>query len=1046
MGKTVDWENTYVIEKNKEPARSTFFSYADTVEAIKGSKPPWEMSLNGKWKFYWAGRPCDRPKDFYKEDYEISNWEEIKVPGVWQLQGYDIPYYLSFDLPPAVKKRNIPNIDHNDNPVGSYKREFKIPSNWNQREVFIHIGAVKSAFYIWINGQEIGYSQGSMTPAEFNITKYMTDGKNSVAIEVYRYSDGTYLENQDMWSLSGIYRDVYLYSTARVHIRDFFARCDLDSSYKDADLMVSITVRNYKQESSEKHSITVTLLDAEGKPVQSEILMRAETDIPAAGEEILHLETGIQNPVKWSAECPYLYKLLIILKDPEGNILEVIPCDFGFKKVEIRDSQIFINSSILFKGVNRHDFDPDHAWAVPYEIYIKDMIILKQNNINSVRTSHYPNNPVFYDLCDKFGIYVMDEADVETHAVRKQGIPGSKSEWTRAVIDRMERMVERDKNHPSIFMWSLGNEAGDGDNFKEMKKAALAIDNTRPFHYEGDRYFEVTDVYSRMYGTPSKLESVGKHKRIKAEYTAFTMTADVEPKQYGHMPHILCEYAHTIGNSVGNLQEFMDVFEKYPNCVGGYIWDFADQTIRLKTDDGKDFWAYGGDFGDTPNHGIFCANGLLASDRTPRPALFEVKKVYQNIKVYEKDLPDGKIDVHNKYNFISLDHLKLEWEMTENGIPIQSGSIKELDIQPGEIKEIIIPFNKPDIKPASEYHLLISFQLKEDALWTAKGFVIAWDQFKILFSTYAPPEKGKTDFSDLKTINTKKDISIKGINFSATIGKATGGLDSFIVNNRELIVSPLVPNFWRAPISNELMLITEIAVPVVGSLIRRSMFDTFWKKAGQKRKVIDVSCQQLEKGIARIAVLSRVSKTKGPYETIYTVYGNGEINVECSFTPKKDIIRFGMQMEIPGTLDTMTWFGKGPHETYMDRQSSASIGIHSGQVKALTHDYVIPQENGNRMDVRWATMTDKNGTGLKVLDSGGTLLNISAWPYTMEDLEKATHIHELPEKENITFNIDYKQCGVGGNMPGTLGLYEPYKLHKGKKYTYSFKLSGYNKD
>ena len=650
----IDWENSEMIGQNKESAHNTLILYPDIKSAIGGiKKSPFYKTLNGKWKFNWSKNPSERPLDFYKVGFNSDGWKEIPVPSNWQLEGYGVPIYTNFIYPHSINIKQIPGIDHQNNPVGSYRTEFTIPKEWEDREIFIHFDGVQSAFYIWINGEKVVYSQGSMTPAEFNITRFLKKDSNILAVEVYRWSDGSYLEDQDMWRLSGIYRDVYFFSTPKLHIRDFFVFCDLDVGYKDAELKIRAKIRNYSEKKLEGNRIELILLDASHNIVGSEPLVAAGIPPVQPSKEIeINLQTNIKNPNKWSAEKPYLYEVILTLKNYKGELIEVERCKFGFRKVEFKNNgEILINGkSIIFKGVNRHEHDPDHGRAITYDRMIQDIKILKQFNINAVRTSHYPNHPKWYELCDEYGIYVLNECNLESHGLRHI-LPKSDPKWTNTVVDRMVRMVERDKNHPCIFMWSLGNEAGSGDNFIKMKKAALEIDPTRKIHYEGDNDLIVSDVFSSMYTPIKDLEKSGRLESVKL---IVPESKKITPQMYKGMPRILCEYAHSAGNSTGYLQEYMDIFEKYENCVGGFIWDFIDKAFRKKDEKGNEFWAYGGDFGDEPNDRHFCINGIVTPDRKPNPALYEVKKVYQNVKVYPIDLALGKVKVHNKYKFINL--------------------------------------------------------------------------------------------------------------------------------------------------------------------------------------------------------------------------------------------------------------------------------------------------------------------------------------------------------------------------------------------------------
>ncbi len=1027
-----EWENSKIFGINKEPAHSTLIPFESPARALgKWEDSPYFISLNGTWKFNWVKNPSERPENFYKEEFKVDNWEEIDVPSNWQMRGYGIPIYTDVNYPYSINTQIIPKIDHNYNPVGSYRRKFNVPTNWKGREIFIHFGGVKSAFYIWINGEKVGYSQGSMTPAEFNITKYLKNDNNILAVEVYRWSDGSYLEDQDMWRFSGIFRDVYLYSTPKVHIRDFYVRCVLDENYENSKLKVSVKVIHYGKDEVDQHNIEISLVDIEQRYVNSEILMNEALSIKTGTEQVLELEANIKNPKKWTAETPNLYDLFLILKNSEGQITEVENCKFGFRKIELSDQGSFLvnGESIIFKGVNRHEHDPDNGRAISYDRMVEDIIIMKQNNINAIRTSHYPNHTKWYDLCDEFGIYVLDECNLESHGLRDI-IPGSDPNWTDACVDRMISMVERDKNHPSIVMWSLGNEAGMGENFKIMKKETLKLDSTRPIHYEGDYKQEISDVISSMYFSPKQLE---RNLKRNTAGTPGRMVKLSSPR-----PYILCEYAHAMGNSLGNFQEFMDVFEKYPNAIGGFIWDFIDQGLRKVSDKGEEFWAYGGDYGDEPNDKNFCINGIVLPDRKPNPSLFEVKKVYQNIKFYPVSLVEGKLVIHNKFNFISLDDFITKWELTANGKVIQQGLIDSLNIGPSEKKELMVPFREPNLEPNTEYHLKMIMSLGKNKLWAEKGHAIAWDQFKIPYNTL----KESSSLQELPEIaldNLKESYVIKGDDFKIRIGKETGVLETYIYRNIELLNTPLIPNFWRAPTDNDLGLIdfSEQSFP---------SFDFSWKDTSKKRTVKDITFEKVNPNIIRVFVLFAIDNSKEDMALTYTIYGDGNIVIKNSIKPSINMARLGMQLTIQNEFNQLTWFGRGPHETMLDRKTGGAIGIYSGKVDELVHNYIRPQENGNRTDIRWAALTNKESVGLFVSDIGGTYLSISAWPYSLEDLELAKHTYDLPKREFITFNIDYKQQGVGGDMPALASLHKKYILKSNEEYSYTFRIRGYSKD
>ncbi len=1035
-----DWENPRVFSVNKEPAHCTLLPYPDTDTALLGTREasPFHKSLNGKWKFHWVPKPADRPVDFYRLDYDVNAWGEITVPGNWELQGYDIPIYTNSDYPFSPKDPKPPFIPHDNNPVGSYRTEFQVSPNWQGRQVFLHFDGVRSAFYLWINGKQVGYSQDSRTPAEFNITRYLRSGKNILAAEVYRYSDGSYLEDQDTWRLSGIFRDVYLFSTPPVHLCDFFVRCDLDDQYRDATLTVTVMVKNYSDSSTDAHTLQLTLLDENGNTVGTDPLVITKVKGMAGGDErVVEMKADVQNPRKWTAETPNLYTVLLTLKDPSGRIIEVERCNFGFREVQLKGGQLLVNGvPILIKGVDRHENDPDTGYYVTVESMTKDIKLMKQNNINAVRTCHYPNDPKWYDLCDKYGIWLLDECNLETHGVIRI-LPKDDPNWKDACLDRMKNMVQRDKNHPSVIIWSLGNESGYGSTHKAMADYTRKADPTRlvQFNADGMSDIEASDIICPMYTRIEQLIEYAKKDRAK--------------------PLIQCEYAYARGNAVGNLQEYWDAYEKYKHLQGGFIWDWADKSLRGFDCNGRMFWTYGGDYGPpgTPSDGSMVSNGIVGPDRDPEPELYEVKKVYQYIKVEPIDLANGKVSIHNKYDFLSLDFVDILWDLTVDDEVIQKGSLPKISLPPKQKQEVTIPFRKPDLKPGTEYWLRIFFALADNALWADKGHIVAWDQFKLPFEPPAVQTDNIENMPEVK-FNTARNITVTGKDFKLTIGgknqwfkNQRGAITSFIYKGTELVASPLIPNFWRVPLDNDLEMQWDryFVIGLAGVPYRSSI----WRWAGQFRMVESVKAQQLNPQVVRITVDAKlIPGIEAGCRIIYTIYGSGDVIVETFFDPagnKKlpELPRFGMQMAIPNQFSTLTWYGRGPHENYCDRKTGAAVGIYSGEVADLTHNYVRPQENANRTDVRWVALTNQNGFGL--LAVGMPLLSISAWPYTMEDLERALHINDLPQRNTITVNLDYMQMGVGGDDGWGKRPHPQYRL-PARPYSYSFRLQPYAPD
>ena len=708
-----NWETLEVLSVNREPAHATLFPFADRQHALDGDRTSsrWLLSLDGTWKFYWVRKPGDRPLNFFEEDYDDSGWDEIEVPSNWEVQGYGYPIYLDTEYPfPA----DWPRIPHTYNPVGSYRRVFHLPPDWTEREIFVHFGAVKSAFYLWINGEYVGYSQGSKTPAEFNVGRHLRSGENSIALEVYRWSDGSYLEAQDFWRLSGIEREVYLYATPRVHIRDFFVRPELDDDHRHGALNLQVQVRNYGDGDGHRGRMRVSLLD-DANSGRALVERTLPFEVASAEERTVTLEAEVREPRKWSAETPNLYTLLIELLDGD-DLAEVVTAKVGFRRIEIAGGQLRVNGvPITIRGVNRHETDPVTGHVVTEESMLRDIRLMKQNNINSVRTSHYPNSPRWYELADRYGLYLVDEANVESHGYccDPETTLGNRPEWIEAHLDRTRRMFERDKNHPSVILWSLGNEAGDGVVFQETYAALKRLDPTRPVQYEGAGQEAHTDLYVPMYARIPKIE-------------AYALTNPPRPL-------ILCEYAHAMGNSVGNLQDYWDVIERYPSLQGGFIWDWVDQALLRHDADGNPFWAYGGDFGhpSVPNDSNFCNNGLVAADRTPHPHLHEVKKVYQPIKVRPVDAGRGLTSIENRHDFTDLDRFDFRWDVEADGRRVAGGELEVPNVRPHGIAEVEIPLPALDLAPGAEYFLTVRALTATEQPLVPAGSEMAWDQIKL---------------------------------------------------------------------------------------------------------------------------------------------------------------------------------------------------------------------------------------------------------------------------------------------------------------------------
>jgi len=1023
-----DWENPQVIGRHKLPGHATFVTFPDIQSALQdtgmGQTSPYYKSLNGQWKFHWSKNPAERPRDFYKTGYNDRKWSDVHVPGDWQLEGFGKPIYLNDRYPfePVRAKLDPPRIPQNYDPVGSYRKTFTVPKNWNGQKVFIHFGGVKSAFYIWVNGHKVGYSEGSMTPAEFDLTPYLKRGKNVLGVEVFRWSDGSYIEDQDMWRFSGIYRRVYLFSTPLIHLRDFFVNSSLDDHYKNGILNVTAHIYNYGHQEVKAPHIEVYLYNEHNKCIGNRPVATGKPNIPlmAGTDGIVHIHTTIKDPKKWTSETPNLYRAVLVLKDASGKTIEVAKTETGFRKIEIKNGVFLVNGvPVKLKGTDIHDHDPNHGRALSYKWILKDVKLMKRLNLNAVRLSHYPHDPRYYKLFDKYGIYVIDETNLESHGASwgLERLPGSDPKWTDACLDRVSSMFARDKNHPSIVVWSLGNEAGYGENFKLMANYLRASDSSRPVLYS--QMNSTVDIESYMYPTPKGLAALAN-------------------KPNDHKPIFMIEYAHSMGNSTGNLKEYWDVINSHKNLMGGCIWDWVDQGLVKKDKNGKNFWAYGGDYGDKPNDANFNINGFILPDRKPEPAAYEVKKVYQYANFTAQNILKGQIWAENNYYHVNLSKFTIDWSLSEDGTVIQSGKLDTVYCVPGQKQLLHIPYKKPDLKPGAEYWLKVKVHLRHDEPWVKKGYIVAWQQFKVPFAVPVHPEWNVRDMSPLHINQSPDQINVSGQNFKLTVDKQNGSITSYFVNGTQLISKPLVPNFWRAPTDNDI---------ARGNGMKN--LTEAWKKAGPGRTISSVDVNQQASNRIKIIVKGKLPVGKSTFRTNYTIYGNGMVNVDFKLNPAGIVPEYiplvGMQLGMPKTYNKMTWYGRGPQANYIDKKSGAAVGEYSGNVKDLITNYVRPQENGNRTDVRWSTFTNDQGSGLMVV--GEPLISISAWPYSLQDLEKATHTDDLSNEPITTVNLNYKQEGVGGidTWSKHSRPLPEYRLKTSHSYEYHFYFLPYEK-
>lgn len=1040
------WEDPSIFKINKEDGHAIMMPYDSENEALSGKESKYKQSLNGKWKFYWQRGLKNQPENFQLVSFDDSHWDEINVPSVWQTEGYSVPYYYASTFPKAFSrtKSKIPSIDHNMQEIGFYRKTFVLDEVFDNREVFLHFGAAKSALEVYVNGEFVGYSQGSMAPHEFDITKVLKKGENVITAKLYRFSDGSYLEDQDMWWLCGIYRDVYLFAEPKVCLRDFYFKTDFDDTYNDSNVTLNMYFNNYNNIRG-KIKVSAKLIDSKNEEIE---LGSSEKELSGGKETITYNKT-VKSPDKWSAETPNLYTLVMSV-ELDGKVICVKSYKVGFKKVEIKGEKIYFNGMpLMIKGVNRHDFDCDYGWAVPKYRYTQDLDIMKQNNINSIRTSHYPDDPYFYDMCNKYGFYVMDECEVETHGVRRKGVPGSNPVWTGAVVDRMQRMVLRDRNNPCIFMWSLGNEAGDGSNFMEMKKSALELDDTRQFHYEGDFDLTKSDVISRMYPTKDIMEKLGnKHPITISLYDniANQLAADSKPikaEMYEGKPVVLCEYAHSMENSLGNFQEYIDDFEKYDNMCGGFIWDFVDQALHVKDENGNDNYLYGTDFQgkephkliDIPNttamtgsNVYFCANGIIGADRNPHPQIVEVKHGYQNIGITAKDIKNGEFTIKNKFLFTNLSDFNCKWVIKAEGKEVLNGTIGKIDCAPLEEKEIKIDYDLSKLSDDKELILTVFFETTKKSLGLDADYEIAFEQF--VLNEMPKPKEIKSDKKLDFDINGKK-ITVNGENLKVVVDD--GKVVSYVIDEKELLKAPLEPNYFRALTDND--------IDFLNFTPQWAKFHPFyaWQRATHHTKA--VKTEVVKNGeVVEIHIAFSTAGLKNSVAT-YKVYPDGKLYVFHSAIPTKGMLRFGYQMTMESSMEYITWYGRGPKPTYIDRKLGSKIDLYESSVTDFEYRYMRPQESSNRCDVRYFTLTDKEGFGIRVDAYYDNPINFSAYHYTTDGLEKATHINDIPYADITTVNIDHRQLGVGGDLPGQAFVREPYTMPKNQKQEYSFVIT-----
>ncbi|MGO4292536.1 glycoside hydrolase family 2 TIM barrel-domain containing protein [Chitinophaga sp. RAB17] len=1021
-----------VVSVNRMPMRATAFAYESNTlaEQREKEKSACFLSLNGQWKFNWVQDPRKRPLDFYKVDFNDASWDNFKVPANWEVNGYGLPIYVNQPYEFAGRTKtgedlNAPfDIPEDNNPVGSYRKKINIPQQWDGKQVFIHLGAVKSAFFIWVNGQKVGYSEDSKLAAEFDITRYVKPGENLVALQVYRWSDGSYLECQDMWRISGIEREVYLYATPKIDVRDFRITSTLDKSYTNGIFKIDMEVDNYRIDKNTIHSkpdtfsVAIDLRDASGKSIYREETKDIQK-VLGNYKSTLSFNKEIPAVQTWSAETPYLYTLYITLKDKTGQVLEVIPQRVGFRSIEITNRNFLVNGKRVFlKGVNRHEHNATQGHTLTRDDMRKDMEMMKQLNVNAVRHSHYPPDPYWMQLCDEYGLYVIDEANIESHG-RYYDLAytfANDKQWRVPHLERIQRMYERDKNHAAVITWSLGNEAGNGCNFYEAYDWLKRKDSTRPVQYERAEHDYNTDMIVPQYPSPGSLVKYSQRNPDR--------------------PMIMSEYAHIMGNSLGNFQEYWTAIENNPYLQGGFIWEWIDQGIDT-VKNGKRILAYGGDFplsgpvNEDFSDNNFCVKGVVTAHRGLTPMAVEVKKVYQHIHTTFNG--SDAITIRNGYFFRDLANYQLTWEILEDGKPVERGSIKDLKVGPQQQINIALPL-KSKAKTGREYFLTVHYTLKEKEPFIPAGYEIAAEQF-----TWRPTMKSDDTVVGkqpaLTAIETPGSLQIKGSGFVLSFDMNKGTLNGYELQGESLLEGSLQPAFWRAPTDND-----------IGAGFNHSLRK--WRNAAAEGKLISATLLKAA-GSYIVTIKKELLEGEATVTQTFNVYGDGAVRVENQLNVLKGkyplLLRVGNDLQLSRQLSQISYYGRGPWENYWDRKTASFVGIYQQSVDSQYFPYARPQESGNKSDVRWVNLTNKKGKGLRFEYAAGKPFNFSALPYSMDDLDpeadkKQYHSGELVPRNTIYMHIDMQQSGVQGiDSWGSMPLKEYRIPYSDQFYSYWIK-------
>lgn len=1016
IAQTNDWENPEIFAINKEATRVTSLPYPSEDLALKNNpaSSSYYMLLSGKWQFQWSPKPDDRPVNFYKQNFDASAWKTIPVPSNWELEGYGIPIYTNIRYP---FPQNPPFIGHDDNPVGSYRRMFTIDKSWIGRRVFLHFNAGTSGMYVWVNGQKVGYSQVTKSPVEFDITPFVKAGENLMAVEVYRWTDGSYIEDQDFWRLSGIDRDVYLYSTDQTRIFDFFVKTKLDEDYTNAQLIADVTLKNYNN-ANENNELELTLYKTSGEKIFSK---SAKVALTANGNTTLTIENEVKSPDLWSAETPVLYHVVLTLKNAKGKIIESTSTRIGFRSVELKNGQLMVNGKrIMVHGVNLHEHNDKTGHYVPVETIKKDIMVMKQFNVNAIRTSHYPHSTNLYELCDEYGMYVVDEANIETHAMGaeyqawfdKLKHPAYLPQWEAAHLDRITRLVERDKNHPSVIIWSLGNECGNGPVFYKAYDWIKHRDSTRLVQFEQAGENTNTDIVCPMYPSIEHMKKYADREKVDR-------------------PFIMCEYSHAMGNSNGNFKEYWDIINNSPNMQGGFIWDWVDQGLLTSDEQGNSFWGYGGDLGSGHLHNDenFCLNGLVNPDRTPHPGLFEVKKMYQNIEFTSANPESGTINIKNNFNYTPLSDFNFQWELLLNGNIIGKGKVNPGE-KPGETSTVKLDLPKLAIETGKEYLLNIYAFTKNATELIPAAHEVAREQFDLNLKAWFVKSEESTGNN---TLNVKEDqlfIAISGENFELRFDKQKGEITTYRLKGQNILENGPQPNFWRAPVDNDF-----------GNKMPPKL--AVWRNAGNHKSLSNLKIEKAN-DLVRINASFTLDDVESELNAVYTINPNGKITVDLSYTAGKNDLpempRFGMALVLPNEFDQYTYYGRGPWENYSDRNNASFLGIYNSSVADQYVAYLRPQENGNKTDLRWLTLTNKNGLGIKI--EGSQPLSITVLHNPVADFDpgerkQQRHTIDIHPREQVYLYVDLAQRGLGGDDSWGRRPHDQYRL-TANEYRYSY--------